>query len=43
MEEIDIKYMSYTLVKGQVIADLVVEFTKSPIKVEVEEQKLGAK
>ena len=33
----DIKYMPRTIVKGQVLADLVAEFTKSPIVVGVEE------
>ena len=33
----DIKYMSRTSVKGQVLADLVVEFAKTPLKERVEE------
>ena len=32
----DIKYMSRTFVKGQVLADLVAEFTESPLEEEVE-------
>ena len=28
----DIKYMSCTSIKGQVLADLVAEFTKSPME-----------
>ena len=39
----DIKYMPRIPVKGQVLADLVAEFTESPIEVEVEEHRLGAK
>ena len=34
----NIKYMFCTFVKGQVLADLVVEFTKSPLKEEIEKQ-----
>ena len=33
----DIKYMSRTSVKGQVLADLVAEFAKTPLKERVEE------
>ena len=33
----DIKYRPRTSIKGQVLADLVVEFTKSPIEVKDEE------
>ena len=32
----DIKYMSYTSVKGQVLVDLVVEFAESPLEIEAE-------
>ena len=39
----DIKYMPRTSVKGQVLADLVVEFTESPIEVEVKEHRLEGK
>ena len=41
----DIKYMPRISVKGQVLADLVAEFTEFPIEVEVEveEHRLGAK
>lgn len=39
----DIKYMPRTAVKGQVLADLVAEFTKSPIEAKVEEHRLGGK
>ena len=34
----DIKYMHGTMVKGQVLVDLVAEFTESPIMVEAEKQ-----
>ena len=36
----DIKYMPRTSIKGQVLADLVVEFAKCPEEMEVESQKL---
>ena len=39
----DIKYMPRTSVKGQVLADLVAEFTKSLIEVKVEEHRLEGK
>jgi len=39
----DIKYMPWTSIKGQVFADLVVEFTESPVEMEDEEQNLGKK
>ena len=39
----DIKYMPRTSVKGQVLADLVVEFTESAIEVEVKEHRLEGK
>jgi len=39
----NIKYMPLTLVKGQVLTDLVAEFTKSPIEVKVEEHSSGGK
>ena len=35
----DIKYMHGTMVKGQVLVDLVAEFTESPIKAKVKEYK----
>ena len=35
----DIKYMPQTSIKGQVLADLVAEFTESPIKAKVKEYK----
>ena len=35
----DIKYMPRIFVKSQVLADLVVEFAKSPLEVEVEVEK----
>ena len=41
--EFDIKYMPRTSIKGQVLADLVAEFTESLIEVEVEEHSLGGK
>ena len=39
----DIKYMPRTLVKGQVLADLVAEFTEIPIEERVEEQTMDGK
>ena len=39
----DIKYMPRTSVKGQVLADLVAEFTKSPLKKVVEIQGMDGK
>ena len=39
----DIKFMSRTSIKGQVLAYPVVEFTKSLIEMEDEEQNLGGK
>ena len=39
----DISYMPCTSIKGQVLADLVAEFTESPIEVEVEEHRLEGK
>ena len=41
MGAFDIKYMPRTVVKGQVLADLVAEFTESPIDVEAEEYRVG--
>jgi len=41
--EFDIKYMSRTSIKGQVLANLVVEFTESLAVEEVEEHSLGGK
>ena len=43
MGAFDIKYMPRTSIKGQVLADLVAEFIESPIEVEVEKHRLGAK
>ena len=39
----DIKYMPRTSVKGQILADLVVEFTESPLKEEVEKLDMNGK
>ncbi|XP_075649724.1 uncharacterized protein LOC142620209 [Castanea sativa] len=39
----DIKYMPRTSIKGQVLVDLVAEFTESPSEMEDEEQNLGGK
>ena len=39
----DIKYMPRTSIKGQVLVNLVAEFTESPVEMEYEEQKLGRK
>ena len=35
----NIKYMPHTSVKGQVLTNLVAEFTESPIKAKVKEYK----
>ena len=39
----DIKYMPRTSVKGQVLVDLMAEFTKSPVEEEMEKQGMDAK
>ena len=39
----DIKYMPRTSIKGQVLADLVVKFAKSPLEEEVEKQDMDEK
>ena len=39
----DIKYMLRTFVKGQVLVDLVVEFTETLLEEMVEEQNMGVK
>ena len=39
----DINYMSRTSIKGQVLADLVAKFAKSPLEVEGEEQSIDGK
>ena len=39
----DVKYMPHTSVKGQVLADLVAEFTESLLKVEAEKQNMDGK
>ena len=39
----DIKYMPHTLVKGQVLANLVVEFVESPLEEKVEKQNMDEK
>ena len=39
----DIMYMPRTSVKGQVLVDLVAEFTKPPTGAEVEEHRLEGK
>ena len=36
----DIKYMSRTSIKGQVLIDLVVEFAETPLEEKVEEQNM---
>ena len=43
MVAFDIKYMSRIFIKGQVLADLVAEFTESLVEMEDEEQNLGRK
>ena len=37
----DIKYMPHTSIKGQVLADLVAEFTESQEEVEMGDGKIG--
>ena len=39
----DVKYMPRTSIKGQVLADLVAEFTESQLKEEGEKQSTGGK
>ena len=39
----DIKYMSRTFVKGQVLANLVAEFAKTPLEEKVEKQNMDEK
>ena len=39
----DIKYMSRTSIKGQILIDLVPEFAKSPLEEEVEKQNMDGK
>ena len=39
----DIKYMSRTSVKGQVLADLIVEFVETPSEDKLEEQNMDGK
>ena len=39
----DIKCMPCTSIKGQVLADLVVEFTESPLEVEAEKRGMDGK
>ena len=39
----DIKYISGTSVKGQVLADLVTEFAESLLEVEVKKQNMDGK
>jgi len=39
----DIKYMPHASIKGQVLTDLVAEFTESPIGKEREEQGMDGK
>ena len=41
LKAFDIKYMPRTSIKGQVLADLVVEFAECPEEMEGENQKLG--
>ena len=39
----DIKYMPYTSIKGQVLADLVAKFVESPIREDKEERGMEGK
>ena len=43
LEAFDIKYMSRNSVKGQVLADLIVEFTETPSEDKLEEQNMDEK
>ena len=39
----DIKYVPHTSIKGQVLADLVAEFSEFPEKMNVENHSMGEK
>ena len=39
----DIKYMSCTSIKGQVLANLIVEFAETPLEDKLEEQNMDGK
>ena len=39
----DIKYMPWTSIKGQVLADLVAEFAEAPVQIVVEERNMDGK
>ena len=39
----DIKYMAYTSIKGQVLTNLVAEFTETPFEEKVEKQNMNGK
>ena len=41
--DFDIKYMPYTFVKGQVLADLVAEFAECPEEIDVEQHGMDEK
>ena len=41
--DFDIKYMPWTSLKGQVLANLVAEFAESPLEEEVEKQGMDGK
>ena len=43
LKAFDIKYMPWTSIMGQVLADLVENFIKSPIEIEDKEQNFGGK
>ena len=43
LEAFDIKYVPRTSVKGQVLADLVVEFAEIPLEEKIEEQNMDEK
>ena len=43
LRDFDIKYMPRTSIKGQVLADLLAEFTESPLEKEVEKQNMDGK
>ena len=43
LEALDIKYMRCTSIKGQILADLVAEFAKSPLEKEIEKHNMDGK
>ena len=43
LKAFDIKYIPHTFVKGQVLADLVIEFAKTPLEERLEEKNIDGK